>query len=110
MVVFVLGVDSSRCHWAARYLENITEAYFCQFDYLCYNAKHMSKEEKVTLIGSVIEALPDTHFRIELENGMVLIAYMSGKMKYNRIRIYVGDKVEIELDSYGGKPKIIRRK
>ncbi len=68
------------------------------------------KQDKIILIGTVIEALPDTHFRIQLEDNAILIAYMSGKMKYNRIRIYVGDKVEIELDSYGGKPKIIRRK
>lgn len=70
----------------------------------------MSKEDKVILTGVVIESLPDTHFRVELEDKTVLLAYMSGKMKYNRIRIYVGDKVEIELDSYGGKPKITRRK
>ncbi len=70
----------------------------------------MSNQDKIVLIGTVIEALPDTHFRIQLEDDNVLIAYMSGKMKYNRIRIYVGDKVEIELDAYGGKPKIIRRK
>ncbi len=70
----------------------------------------MSNQDKIVLIGTVIEALPDTHFRVQLEDENVLIAYMSGKMKYNRIRIYVGDKVEIELDAYGGKPKIIRRK
>ena len=69
-----------------------------------------NKQDKITIIGTVIEALPDTHFRVQLDDNAVLIAYMSGKMKYNRIRIYVGDKVEIELDSYGGKPKIIRRK
>ncbi len=70
----------------------------------------MSNTDKIVLIGTVIEALPDTHFRVQLEDENILIAYMSGKMKYNRIRIYVGDKVEIELDTYGGKPKIIRRK
>lgn len=68
------------------------------------------KQDKIVLIGTVVESLPDTHFRVQLEDGALLLAYMSGKMKYNRIRIYVGDKVEIELDSYGGKPKIIRRK
>jgi len=74
---------------------------------------HMSdsdKQNKIVLIGTVVESLPDTHFRIQLEDGALLLGYMSGKMKYNRIRIYVGDKVELELDSYGGKPKIIRRK
>ncbi len=68
------------------------------------------KQDKIVLTGTVTESLPDTHFRVQLEDGATLLAYMSGKMKYNRIRIYVGDRVEIELDSYGGKPKIIRRK
>lgn len=67
-------------------------------------------EEKVILIGTVVESLPDTHFRVQLENGQLMLAYLSGKMKYNRIRILVGDTVEIELDSYGGKPKLVRRK
>jgi translation initiation factor IF-1 len=71
---------------------------------------NQDKEGKIILNGVVIESLPDTHFRVQLEDNAVLLAYMSGKMKYNRIRIYVGDKVEIELDTYGGKPKIIRRK
>jgi len=67
-------------------------------------------EEKVILTGIVVESLPDTHFRVQLENGQLMLAYLSGKMKYNRIRILVGDTVEIELDSYGGKPKLVRRK
>ena len=67
-------------------------------------------EEKVILTGTVVESLPDTHFRVQLENGQIMLAYLSGKMKYNRIRILVGDTVEIELDSYGGKPKLVRRR
>ncbi len=67
-------------------------------------------QEKVILTGVVIESLPDTHFRVQLEDGTVMLAYLSGKMKYNRIRILVGDTVEIELDSYGGKPKLVRRR
>jgi len=70
----------------------------------------MAKEEKVTLSGIVVEALPDTHFRVELEDGTLLLSQLSGKMKYNRIRIVVGDRVDIELDSYGGKPKLVRRR
>lgn len=70
----------------------------------------MSQEEKIVLIGTVIQAMPDTHFRVELEDGTVILAQMTGKMKYNRIRIVVGDVVEVELDKYGGKPKLIRRK
>ncbi len=68
------------------------------------------RQDKVILIGTVIEALPDTHFRVQLEDGTIMLAYLSGKMKYNRIRILVGDVVEIELDVYGGKPKLVRRK
>ena len=67
-------------------------------------------EEKVILTGTVVESLPDTHFRVQLENGTLILAYLSGKMRYNRIRILVGDTVEIELDSYGGKPKLVRRR
>lgn len=68
------------------------------------------REDKVILTGTVIESLPDTHFRVQLEDGTIMLAYLSGKMKYNRIRILVGDVVEIELDVYGGKPKLVRRK
>lgn len=68
------------------------------------------KQEKVILTGTVVESLPDTHFRVQLEDGTLMLAYLSGKMKYNRIRILVGDVVEIELDAYGGKPKLVRRR
>jgi translation initiation factor IF-1 len=67
-------------------------------------------QEKVILTGTVVESLPDTHFRVQLEDGTLMLSYLSGKMKYNRIRILVGDIVEIELDSYGGKPKLVRRR
>ncbi len=67
-------------------------------------------EEKVILTGIVVESLPDTHFRVQLDNGALILAYLSGKMRYNRIRILVGDTVEVELDSYGGKPKLVRRR
>lgn len=68
------------------------------------------KENKVILIGTVVESLPDTHFRVQLEDGTLMLTYLSGKMKYNRIRILVGDTVEVELDTYGGKPKLVRRR
>lgn len=60
-------------------------------------------------IGTVIEALPNTLFRVELESGEVLLAYLAGKMRFHRIRVLVGDKVELELDSYGGKARIVKR-
>ena len=59
--------------------------------------------------GSVVEALPNTMFRVELENGDVVIAYLSGKMRIHRIKVLVGDKVEILKDPYGGKARIVKR-
>lgn len=64
---------------------------------------------KDTLTGSVVEALPDALFKLELDNGEKLLAYLSGKMRMHRIRVLVGDKVEVEVDPYGGKGRITRR-
>lgn len=60
--------------------------------------------------GVVIEALPNTHFRVQIdENPAPVLAYLSGKMRLHRIRVMVGDRVEILLDKYGGKGRITRR-
>ena len=59
--------------------------------------------------GSVIEALPDALFKVLLDNGVETLAYISGKMRINRIRVLVGDKVEVLTDRYGGKGRITRR-
>lgn len=60
--------------------------------------------------GSVVEALPNTMFKVELDGeGGEILAYLSGKMRLNRIRVLIGDKVEMEIDPYGGKARIIRR-
>ena len=59
--------------------------------------------------GIVIEALPNTLFRVEFEDKTVVISYLSGKMRIHRIKVLVGDKVEVLLDPYGGKGRIIRR-
>ncbi len=59
--------------------------------------------------GVVTEALPNTLFRVDLEDGRNLLSYLAGKMRLHRIRVLVGDKVEMELDPYGGKARIIRR-
>lgn len=56
-----------------------------------------------------MEALPDTLFRVELEDKSLILAYLGGKMKINHIRIIVGDKVKLVLDPYGGKGRITRR-
>lgn len=60
-------------------------------------------------IGFVVEALPNTMFKVGLEEGGEILAYLSGRMRLNRIRVLVGDKVEMEIDPYGGKARIIRR-
>ncbi len=59
--------------------------------------------------GVVVEALPDTLFKVELEAGESVLAYLSGKMRINHIRIIIGDKVRLILDPYGGKGRITRR-
>lgn len=70
----------------------------------------MQKNTENTLEGVVIEALPNTMFRVFNEDtNEEMIAYLSGRMKHNRIRVLVGDKVTMEVDPYGGKPKITRR-
>jgi translation initiation factor IF-1 len=60
----------------------------------------MAKEELIEMNGVVAEVLPDSRFRIDCENGHKLIAYTSGKMRKNHIRILAGDKVELELSPY----------
>ena len=60
----------------------------------------MAKEETIEMEGVVSEVLPDTRFRVGLDNGHTLIAYLSGKMRKHRIRILAGDKVSLELTPY----------
>ena len=60
----------------------------------------MSKEELIEMRGKVAEVLPDSRYRVILENGHELIAYTGGKMKKHRIRIIAGDDVSLELSPY----------
>lgn len=60
----------------------------------------MAKEELLEMDGVVDEVLPDSRYRVTLENGHKLIAYSAGKMKKNHIRIIAGDKVSLELSPY----------
>ncbi|ABI56795.1 translation initiation factor IF-1 [Alkalilimnicola ehrlichii MLHE-1] len=60
----------------------------------------MAKEESIKMNGTVIETLPNTMFRVELENGHVVTAHISGKMRKHYIRILTGDKVTVELTPY----------
>lgn len=60
----------------------------------------MAKEDTIEMEGVVQEVLPDTRFRVDLDNGHAIIAYLSGKMRKHRIRILAGDKVSLELTPY----------
>jgi translation initiation factor IF-1 len=60
----------------------------------------MAKEEPIEVEGTVVEPLPNTMFRVELENGHKVLAHISGKMRKNFIRILPGDKVTVELSPY----------
>lgn len=82
----------------------------------------MAKAPEQIITGQVIEALPNTMFRVvfsdgveapgiqETDNGKEMIAYLSGKMKLYRIKVLVGDVVDILVDPYGGKGRIVKRK
>ena len=61
---------------------------------------NMAKEELIETEGKIIETLPNAMFRVELENGHVVLAHVSGKMRMNFIRIVPGDKVKLELSPY----------
>jgi translation initiation factor IF-1 len=60
----------------------------------------MVKEERIEFEGTVIEALPNAMFRVEIEGGHEVLAYVSGKMRTRFIRILTGDKVKLELSPY----------
>lgn len=62
-------------------------------------------------VGRVVEALPDALFRVSLDAtpDTLVLAYLAGRMRLHRIRVLVGDKVEVLLDRYGGKGRIVKR-
>jgi translation initiation factor IF-1 len=60
----------------------------------------LAKEENIEMEGKVIETLPNTMFRVELENGHVITAHISGKMRKHYIRILTGDQVKVEMTPY----------
>ena len=60
--------------------------------------------------GTVLEALPDTLFRVKLDGSEEpILAYLAGKMRMHRIRVLIGDRVELALDPYGGRARITKR-
>jgi translation initiation factor IF-1 len=87
----------------------IIQARFClmqqiQAQFASFNNEeytfYMAKEDQIELEGTVIETLPNTMFRVELENGHVITAHISGKMRKHYIRILTGDKVTVEMTPY----------
>ena len=70
----------------------------------------MSKEDHIILVGKVIQVLPNARFKVELENGHILVAYIRGKMRKFEIRIILGDEVQVEISPYDlSQGRIIRR-
>lgn len=60
----------------------------------------MAKEELIEFAGKIVELLPNATFRVELDNGHIILAYTAGNMRRNRIRILLGDKVKVEMTPY----------
>jgi translation initiation factor IF-1 len=60
----------------------------------------MSKDDHIEMEGKVLDTLPNTMFRVELDNGHVITAHISGRMRKNYIRILTGDRVKVELTPY----------
>ena len=74
----------------------------------------IDQSKNMTVVrGVIVEALPSTLFKLKIENSgddqAEILAYLSGKMRMHRIKVLVGDQVEVVLDSYGGKGRIVKR-
>ena len=67
-----------------------------------------TKEDNL-VYGVVDEALPDALFRVQMDDGKKILAYLAGKMRKFRIRVLVADKVGVVIDPYGGKGRIVKR-
>lgn len=67
------------------------------------------KQKESTILGTITEALPNTMFRVQISDGKVVLAYLSGKMRIHRIKVLIGDKVSLEDNPYGGKLRIVKR-
>jgi translation initiation factor IF-1 len=69
----------------------------------------LNEQKKQKTVGTVIEALPGATFRVQLEDGTVVLAYLAGKMRLRYIRVLVGDKVSLELSPDGSRARIVYR-
>lgn len=67
------------------------------------------KNDKQIVSGTVEEALPNALFRVVTDDGEKVLAYIAGKMRVHRIKVLVGDTVQLQLDPYGGRARIVRR-
>ncbi len=68
-------------------------------------------EAKITTMdGTVTEALPNTLFKVRMRDDKEILAYLSGRMRMNRIKVLIGDNVEVVMDPYGGKGRVVKRK
>jgi len=70
----------------------------------------MSEKKQNEIVQAiVVEALPNTLFKVRMQDDKEILAYLAGKMRMNRIKVLIGDKVEVLLDPYGGRGRITRR-
>ncbi|HOX90924.1 MAG TPA: translation initiation factor IF-1 [Candidatus Paceibacterota bacterium] len=70
----------------------------------------MDKKDNQNIVtGIVTESLPNALFRVEIDKDNVVLSYLAGKMRIHRIKVLVGDSVDVLLDPYGGKGRIIKR-
>ncbi len=69
----------------------------------------MNDQKKPKVIGSVIEALPDATFRVQLEDGTLVLAYLAGRMRLRYIKVMMGDKVTLELSPDKARGRIVYR-
>jgi translation initiation factor IF-1 len=69
----------------------------------------MEEAKQDTPVGTVEEVLPNSLFRVRMPSGDLVLSYLAGKMRLHRIRVLVGDRVELVLDPYGGRARIVRR-
>lgn len=69
----------------------------------------MEEAKNDAAVGTVEEVLPNSLFRVRMPDDSLVLSYLAGKMRLHRIRVLVGDKVELVLDPYGGRARIVRR-
>ena len=70
---------------------------------------NQKKDKEIISFGIVTEALPNAFFRVKLDTGDEILTYLAGKMRMNRIKVLIGDKVKVQIDPYGGKGRITQR-